>query len=309
MEGTMSIFDIFRKPSPTVDTDVLKQIMQDQRVMLSKIEQLTLQIESLKQSGVRTSISTPIKTIVAPYEDPQATHILQFLQQRGINVRTVPNAQEYDGVFNEMATLMGNKYYNIIPLLEQIKKNMQKGSSFWLNIAQSPQQAIADMTLVCNKLHELTLLRDYLYKKAPQYNISARPSNEPRAQNFFSGQWLERYIAQMMRQFASDAWVTDFEILTNPQIIMPNGDDFELDVLVHLNGRIYWIETKTGHYQDHIGKYSKFAELLNLPTGQSVMVLPDANTETTFRLSLMFKMKVMNLSDANEYFLAEFVKR
>lgn len=305
----MSIFDIFRKPSPTVDTDVLKQIMQDQRVMMSKIEQLTQQIESLKQSGVRTSISTPIKTIVAPYEDPQAIQILQFLQQRGINVRTVPNAQEYDGVFNEMATLMGNKYYNIIPLLEQIKKNMQKGSSFWLNIAQSSQQAIADMTLVCNKLHELTLLRDYLYKKAPQYNISARPSNEPRAQNFFSGQWLERYIAQMMRQFANDAWVTDFEILTNPQIIMPNGDDFELDVLVHLNGRIYWIETKTGHYQDHIGKYSKFAELLNLPTGQSVMVLPDANTETTFRLSLMFKMKVMNLSDANEYFLAEFVKR
>ena len=186
---------------------------------------------------------------------------------------------------------------------------MQKGSSFWLNIAQAPQQAIADMTLVCNKLHELTLLRDYLYKKAPQYNISARPSNEPRAQNFFSGQWLERYIAQMMRQFASDAWVTDFEILTNPQIIMPNGDDFELDILVYLNGRIYWIETKTGHYQDHIGKYSKFAELLNLPTGQSVMVLPDANPEITHRLSMMFKMKVMNLSDANEYFLAEFVKR
>ena len=305
----MSIFDIFRKPSPTVDTDVLKQIMHDQRIMLSKIEQLTQQIESLKQPSVRTSISTPIKTIVAPYEDPQAVHILQFLQQRGVNVRTVPNAQESDGVFNEVATLMGNKYYHIIPLLEHIKKNMQKGSSFWLNIAQAPQQAIADMTLVCNKLHELTLLRDYLYKKAPQYNISARPSNEPRAQNFFSGQWLERYIAQMMRQFASDAWVTDFEILTNPQIIMPNGDDFELDILVYLNGRIYWIETKTGHYQDHIGKYSKFAELLNLPTGQSVMVLPDANPEITHRLSMMFKMKVMNLSDANEYFLAEFVKR
>jgi len=305
----MSIFDIFRKPVPQIDTDVLKQIMHDQRIMLSKIEQLTQQIESLKQPGVRTSISTPIKTIVAPYEDPQSVHILQFLQQRGVNVRTVPNAQEYDGVFNEMATLMGNKYYHIIPLLEQIKKNMQKGTSFWLNIAQAPQQAIADMTLVCTRLHELTLLRDYLYKKAPQYNISARPSSEPRAQNFFSGQWLERYIAQMMRQFATDAWVTDFEILTNPQIIMPNGDDFELDVLVHLNGRIYWIETKTGHYQDHIGKYSKFAELLNLPAGQSVMVLPDTNTEITHRLSMMFKMKVMNLSDANEYFLAEFTKR
>lgn len=305
----MSIFNIFRKPSPTIDADVLLQIRHDQRVMMSKIEQLTQQIESLKQPGGRTSISTPIKTIVAPYEDPQATHILQFLHQRGINLRTVPNPQEYDDVFNEIATLMGNKYYNIIPLLEQIKRNMQRGSSFYLNIAQSPQQAIADMTLVCNKLHELTLLRDYLYKKAPQYNISARPSNEPRAQNFFSGQWLERYIAQMMRQFASDAQVTDFEILTNPQIIMPNGDDFELDVLVHLNGRIYWIETKTGHYQDHIGKYSKFAELLNLPAGQSAMVLPDANSEKTHNLSMMFKMKVMNLSNANEYFLAEFTKR
>jgi hypothetical protein len=39
------------------------------------------------------------------------------------------------------------------------------------------------------------------------------------------------------------------------------------------------------------------------------MVLPDANTEITHRLSMMFKMKVMNLSDANEYFLAEFTKR
>ena len=126
----MSIFDIFRKPSPTVDTDVLKQIMHDQRIMLSKIEQLTQQIESLKQPSVRTSISTPIKTIVAPYEDPQAVHILQFLQQRGVNVRTVPNALESDGVFNEVATLMGNKYYHIIPLLEQIKKTCRRARRF-----------------------------------------------------------------------------------------------------------------------------------------------------------------------------------
>lgn len=305
----MSIFDMFRKPTPTIDNELVKQIMHDQRIMMHKIEQLAQQIETLKHPAVRTSISTPIKTIVAPYEDPHATHILQFLQQRGINVRTVPSTQDYDGVFNEMATLIGNKYYHITPLLEQIKKNMQKGTSFWLNIAQAPQQAIADMTLVCTKLHELTLLRDYLYKKAPQYNISARPSSEPRAQNFFSGQWLERYIAQMMRQFAVDAWVPDFEILTNPQIILPNGDDFELDVLVYANGRIYWIETKTGHYQDHIGKYSKFAELLDLPNDQAIMVLPDITPEITHSLSMMYKIKAMNLGDVNEYFVTEFRRR
>jgi hypothetical protein len=82
MEGAMSIFDMFRKPAPAIENEVLKQILHDQRIMLSKIEQLTQQIESLKQPAVRTSISTPIKTIIAPYEDPQATHILQFLQQR-----------------------------------------------------------------------------------------------------------------------------------------------------------------------------------------------------------------------------------
>jgi hypothetical protein len=39
------------------------------------------------------------------------------------------------------------------------------------------------------------------------------------------------------------------------------------------------------------------------------MVLPDITPEITHRLSMMYKMKVMNLSDVNEYFVAAFVRR
>ena len=53
-----------------------------------------------------------------------------------------------------------------------------------------------------------------------------------------------------------------FSYLLNPQIILPNGDDFELDLICHVNNFFFWIEAKSGDYQQHINKYSKMSKIL-----------------------------------------------
>lgn len=304
----MRIFNLFRtKPDHT--HTLLTQMIQEQRELINRVDVLTQQVDALRVASTRTSISTPIKTIAVTTQMPDTPRILAFLQHAGISIKTVPIAQEHDDVFNEIALLMGNKYYTITPLLDQIKRTMQHGNSFQLHVGHEQQQAIADMTLVGYKLHELALLCEYLYKKSPQCTIIARPSNEPRAQNFFSGQWLERYIAGMVSTYASEACVNDFEILMNPQVILPNGNNFELDVLIHANQRIYWIETKTGQYQDHIGKYSRLTSELQLPANQMLMILPDIKDSASVNLSMMFRMKVMNITHAHDYLAYELKRR
>jgi hypothetical protein len=34
----------------------------------------------------------------------------------------------------------------------------------------------------------------------------------------------------------------------NPQVILPDGDSFELDILFMIDSDVYWFEAKTGNY-------------------------------------------------------------
>lgn len=116
----------------------------------------------------------------------------------------------------------------------------------------------------------------------------------------FSGKWLERFVLQTVQKsvIAVSAEVgkeLDFSYLINPQIILPNGNDFELDVIFHVNGSFYWIEAKTGDYQQHISKYSKLSKTLGLDYNHSIMVLTDIKPEKSNALTSLFSMTVFGL--------------
>jgi len=291
----MGLFDIFHRPSS--QDHLLRELIEEQRKLHQRIDELVQHIQTQPPVASKTSISNTLKVSKIVNDDQlhDVVHIAQFLQERGIHIKTRRLAQSYDAVYDELAHFMGNKYDNISLLLDNIKKNMQKGTMFRLNIGNHSQQAIADMTLLCNKLHELALLTHYHYLRSPSYLVNARPSNAPIVQNFFSGQWLERYVAQMVYEIVETHQIGPFECITNAQITLANGDSFEFDVMFYINNRIYWLESKTGNYQDHIGKYSRFAEILNLPMPQAIMVLPDAHESLTLNLSRLFHMHVVNL--------------
>ena len=93
----------------------------------------------------------------------------------------------------------------------------------------------------------------------------------------------------------------EYTYLINPQIILPNGNDFELDVVFLINGEIYWVEGKTGNYQHYINKYSHVANMLNLDKNHSFLVLTDViNPNTTYILSKTFDMTIIPVEEFKE---------
>lgn len=298
-----TLFQRLFKRQDDEQTQLLNQLLEEQRRMSTALERLAQQL----QQGAPRQTSTQLRVpkVINEQEIQSIPIIHQFLAERGIAIKTLRQRQEHDEIHDEMALLLGSKYYNIQPFISSIKRTMQMGQNFTLNLAQYNQAMIADITLVGHKLYELAFLKAFHYQKSPKYIVNARPNTQPEMQNFFSGQWLERYILQVFMGIGSDLNTRLDEAILNPQIVLPNGDDFELDLLATANGRIYWVECKTGAYQDHITKYSRFAQTIKLPRQQTIMVLPDAHDALTLNLSRTFGMHVVNLSGLHDHLDAE----
>jgi hypothetical protein len=70
-----------------------------------------------------------------------------------------------------------------------------------------------------------------------------------------------------------------YKLYHNIQIILPNDDDFELDLLLFVNGLVYWFECKSNLFQDHIDKYSEFSKTYGFDRERSFLVLTSNHSE------------------------------
>lgn len=224
-----------------------------------------------------------------------------FLNSRNIKIKIAPPEDPADDVINSLAEFLGNHYNALSDLLAKIKSNMQRGGTITFAIKDYSQRDISDICKFCTRLHEIAFLEQYKYFRSPEYLIKAKTTTLPAAQNFFSGKWLERFVLQAVQKavavISNDIGrKLDFSYLINPQIILPNNDDFELDLIFHVDRSFFWVEAKTGDYQQHISKYSKMAKIIGLDYKHSIMVLPDIQPERSTALTSLFSMTVYGLS-------------
>ena len=221
----------------------------------------------------------------------------------------VPPDDAADAVIDSLSLYLGERYDALSGLLAKIKRAMRSGMLITESLKNRSQQDISSSCQFCTRLHEVAFLEQYQYFRSPTYLIKAKTTTLPRAQKFFGGQWLERFILQKVKavhaQVAAEiSGQLTFEYLINPQIILPNGDDFELDILAGFGSSVYWIEAKSGDYQQHVAKYSKFARLLGLDDAHSLMVLTDVPDERCEALSSLFSMSVCNLRSVEDTLMA-----
>jgi hypothetical protein len=232
-----------------------------------------------------------------------------FLNSKGILIKVLQPEDPSDQIIDSLSIFLGERYNALSSVLLKIKRAMQMGLPITESLKDCSQVDVSSVCQFCTRLHEIAFLEQYQYQRSPTYLIRAKTTTLPRAQRFFGGQWLERFILQKVKAIhaqisAEIGGDVPFEFLINPQIILPNGDDFELDVLVSMGDAIYWIEAKSGDYQQHVSKYSKFARALGLDYEHSLMVLTDIADDRCDALSSLFAMTVCSLHAFEERLLS-----
>ncbi|MFT0814480.1 hypothetical protein [Synechococcus sp. OH20] len=225
-----------------------------------------------------------------------------FLSSKNIKIKSI-DVKEKEEKLDQIAAFMGNRYSLIKRFYGMIKSNMNSGNSFSINLKDEPQQVISSTCQVAKELHGIAFLEEYRYFKAPRYLLVARPSRSSQALNFLSGKWLERYVRdKLICLAASQAEKIDFSYITNAQVTLPNGADFEMDLFFHINDQFYWVESKTGEYQDKVQKYSKIASDLGLQKNQVFMVLTDVSQDVKTSLSSLYHLSVISVDEVEATF-------
>jgi len=292
-------------PLETAETDLIG-VTETEAAETEVAEQIT--DESTEADPSTTSSLATTTAFSANGNRPSATvdsstkRLTEFLAGRGITITQLAGEESFDPVLNGLASFLGTHYDSVKPLYQQIKRNMQMGSDFTISLKGEPPKTISLICQFGKKLYDVALLEQYRYFRSPQYLLRAKTTRLPTAQNFFSGQWLERYIIQQVQDTVSGLQAQaeqpiDFGYVANPRITLANDQEGELDLLFHFNEQIYWIETKSGDYQQHISKYSMIARTLNLDEKHALMVLTDIPASRSAELTALFGMGVCALEE------------
>jgi len=225
-----------------------------------------------------------------------STALLEYLRDRGVTVKKRREEEEGDEVLDQIALFIGERYHTLRRVLELIKRAMNSGDSFTMLLGTQTPEEISNTCQLCTRLHQIAFLSEYEYQRSPRRKLSARPNRIPKALNFFSGQWLERYVRTLVLTEAQERGLRA-ACLANPQISLPNGDDSELDILFSIEGDVYWFEAKTGDYQQYVGRYERLASVLQVDRHHAFMVLTDITAQTASALSGLFGMTVVPIQD------------
>jgi len=228
--------------------------------------------------------------------------IESFLNSKNIKIRSVDMGEEEEKLA-QIADLMGSQYSLIKRFYGMIKSSMNSGNSFSINLRDEPQQVIVTTCQVATELYKIAFLEEYRYFRAPRCLLVARASRSPQALNFLSGNWLERYVRNRLIRLAKrQTGKIDFSHIANAKVTLSNGDDFEMDLLFHANDQFYWVESKTGGYQDKVQKYSEIASDLGLQRNQAIIVLADVSQDAKTSLSSLYHLSVISVDEVEATF-------
>ncbi|MGQ9610764.1 MAG: hypothetical protein ACUVWN_15820 [bacterium] len=229
--------------------------------------------------------------------------IIEFLNNRNIKIRRIPPEDEADSTLDSISIFMGNRYNLIKPFYDQIRQKMNSGDSIKIDLRNKPQEEISSICQLGTRLYEIAFLEEYSYKKSPRYFLFAVPSRTSKALNFFSGKWLERFVkSQVISVIQKVTPGVRFSYISNLQIKLPNGDEFEFDLFLEIEEEIFWFEAKSGEYQKYMEKYSKISQILKLDKDHSFMILTDITETGAEALSGLYGINVVGIENFSEKF-------
>lgn len=279
--------------------NIVEQERQKTQTQLDRIlEQLDPDyktIENSSQPKIKTTNKNNGKLPSSPeieVEEPECDRAIAWLKSRNIEVKNYHKLAPEDRIFNYIALLLGRKYDLVKSLYLKIKRNHHENQSFSLNLSSHLPQEIGACTQFGKTLFERAFLKEYRYHRNNK-TIYANTIKEGSIKRFFDGNWFERFIKLEIVEILA-AQEVQYQLLVNSQIVLATGEDFELDMLFLIEGEPLWIECKTGDYQAHIEKYSKFRGTLGIDSDRALLVILDLKDELTESLTSLYGLRVLN---------------
>lgn len=229
----------------------------------------------------------------------------KWLLDRGISIRQLGAESPFEESFDRIALQLGRDFEHLADFYQALKRSIGgNGVSKSIVLKNYPADRINRVVQFGDELLRNGFLKEFRYIRNSR-SIQFAPQADGRVGNFITGNWLERYVVITVSQHLRKLYPgRSIEVLSNPRIILPDGSDFEIDVLIACDSIVLWFECKTGKdYPAYLTKYAVVArKVMQLGSEHAAMILlEELNDSEKKNNTHVAGMSVLNLNDVQRF--------
>jgi hypothetical protein len=262
---------------------------------------------STMSGNVPCVVEKPARETVATVAvaEPAGIDLEQWLNDRGIKIKQKRTDIAFDPTFDRLAKRLGDHYESLFTLYAAIKRRYGALLPRSISLQELAPQHIGSVVNFGNELLRNSFLKEFRYDRK-QRAVYFEPQENGQVQNFFTGGWFERYVFLRAKEYlASSQRASEIAVLLNPKVVLPDSQDFELDILIGTSSVVLWLECKTGkdypaytvRYQEIATKYMRMS-----PLHRALVLLEPLTDEQKHNSSNVAGMAVLNLPDLGCFF-------
>lgn len=216
--------------------------------------------------------------------------IYDWFRKKHIRLHANTRAVDTSGFFDEIAETIGADLPLLGEVLQRICGAQRKNiaSSVIHLDRKSPEDAQA-ISAFCQQLYDFSFVAKCFHNRA-ENNVRLILQTAPAIRNFFSGEWLEWHALMTSLRYAKEQGKR-FSCARGLEIVLQNGDTYELDVFVLIDGEIpVCIECKSGEFREKIERYQTLKKRLGMEGKQFVMCVAGLSDENAKAFSAMYDL-------------------
>ncbi len=239
------------------------------------------------------------------HEVSDSIDLQKWLLDRGISIRQFVTESPFEESFDRIALRLGRDFEHLGDFYQALKRRIGgNGASKSIVLKNDSADRINRVLQFGEDLLRNGFLKEFRYVRSNRTILFA-PQTDGRVANFITGNWLERYVVITVSEHLRNLYPgRTVEVLTNPRVTLPDGNDFELDVLIACDSIVLWFECKTGKdYPAYLAKYGIVAKrVMQLSSNHAAMILLEKlNDSEKKNNSHMAGMSVLNLKDVQRF--------
>ncbi len=239
-----------------------------------------------------------------PPEDAPVGPLVDYLKGRKVTVFEASDDLNRNEAFEHLARHLGAHFDVLSPFYEKMKRCVATNRGQRIDIDHFSSEERSAAVQFGTLLHRHGMLKDFYYHRSPKKQLRVIPTKDGQVGQFLTGGWLEIYVSlQLQRRLKAKFSEAKFQLLYNVKGTLPDGREFEADLMAVVEGKLLWLECKTGHWQDYAARFRGLVDIFGVDRSTGGLLLirpPDQGTRQ--RATDMLNMTLLSLNEVDAFF-------
>jgi len=236
-------------------------------------------------------------------DDAPTGLLVEYLKTRKVVVYEGQDDLDRNEAFEHLARHLGTHFDLLAEFYEKVKRCVATGRGQRIDIDGYSQASRSAAVQFGTLLHRHGMLKDFYYHRSPKRQLRVIPTKDGQIGQFLTGGWLEIYVfAALAKRLSASMSEDKFQLLANVKGMLEDGREFEADLMAAVGDKFFWLECKTGNWQDYSARFRGLVKIFGVErTSAGLLLIRPPDSATRKRATDMLDMTLLSLAEVDDF--------